>query len=99
MMRIGLPQQGQGCSGAFGASGLALAALMASTGMSGTASNSRARAIFLARVWLVSSPDAVKALRQHVHQEAADELMGIERHHLVSLGTFDAVTRLSGAAR
>src|SRR5258706_12731407 len=35
--------------------------------------------------------DAMKALRQHVHQEAADELMGIECHHLVSLGTFDAV--------
>ena len=35
--------------------------------------------------------DAVEALRQHVHQEAADELVGIERHHLVSLRPFDAV--------
>jgi len=26
-----------------------------------------------------------------MHQEAADELMGIECHHLVSLGAFDAV--------
>jgi hypothetical protein len=35
--------------------------------------------------------DAVKALRQDVHQEAADELVGIERHHAVSLGTIEAV--------
>src|SRR5258708_40248618 len=35
--------------------------------------------------------DAMKALRQDMDQEAADELVGIERHHLVSLGTFDAV--------
>src|SRR5712671_8234875 len=56
MMIMRLPQQGQGCSGCFGSSGVALAALMASIGMSGTASNSRARAIFLARVWLVSRP-------------------------------------------
>src|SRR5262249_57529204 len=36
-------------------------------------------------------PDTVEALRQDMHQEAADELVGIERHQLVSLGTFDAV--------
>ena len=35
--------------------------------------------------------DAMEALRQHVHQEAADELVGIERHHCVSLGTIEAV--------
>src|SRR5258708_40149553 len=35
--------------------------------------------------------DAMKALWQYMHQEAADELGGIERHHLVSLGAFDAV--------
>src|SRR5262252_2288238 len=35
--------------------------------------------------------DAVKALRQHVHQETADELVGIERHLLVPLGTFGTV--------
>src|SRR5713226_6704245 len=56
MMIMRPPQQGQGCCGCFGSSGVALAALMASIGMSGTASNSRARAIFLARVWLVSRP-------------------------------------------
>ena len=35
--------------------------------------------------------DTVEALRQDMHQEAADELVGIERHQLVSPGTFDAV--------
>ena len=39
MMRMRSPQQGQGCPGAFGSSGLALTALTASIGMSGTASN------------------------------------------------------------
>jgi hypothetical protein len=29
----------------------------------------------------------MEALRQHVHQEAADELVSIERHHGVSLPT------------
>jgi hypothetical protein len=29
----------------------------------------------------------VEALRQDMHQEAADELVGIERHQFVSLGT------------
>src|SRR5262249_52502705 len=28
---------------------------------------------------------------QHMHQEAADELVGIERHHPVSLPTFEAI--------
>src|ERR1700730_14162830 len=56
MMRMLLPQQGHGYSGAFGSWGwalveiLALAALMSSSGMSGTASSSRIRSIFLARV-------------------------------------------------
>src|SRR5467141_32106 len=35
--------------------------------------------------------DAVKARWQDMHQEAADELVGIERHHSVSLPTFEAV--------
>src|SRR6266481_8888561 len=35
--------------------------------------------------------DAMKALWQYMHQEAADELGGIERHHLVSPGAFAAV--------
>ena len=56
MMRMRLPQQGQGCSGAFGSSGLALAALMASIGMRGTASSWRIRAILRARVLLVRKP-------------------------------------------
>jgi len=35
--------------------------------------------------------DAMEALWQDVHQEATDELGGIERHHGVSLPTLDAV--------
>src|SRR5262249_5771520 len=34
--------------------------------------------------------DAVEAPGQHMHQEAADELVDIERHHPVSLLTFEA---------
>jgi hypothetical protein len=91
----GPPQQGQGCSGAFGSSGLALAALMASIGMRGTASSSRIRAILrdtgLAGEKAVVA-DAVEARWQDMHQEAADELVGVERHQLVvSLGAFEAV--------
>jgi hypothetical protein len=33
----------------------------------------------------------VEARRQDVHEEAADELVGIERHLLVSLGAFETV--------
>jgi hypothetical protein len=50
MMRMRLPQHGQGCSGAFGSSGFVVAALMASIGRSGTASSSRIRAMLLAQV-------------------------------------------------
>jgi hypothetical protein len=35
--------------------------------------------------------DTVKALRQDVHQETADELVSIERHDLVSLRAFDPI--------
>ena len=35
--------------------------------------------------------DAVEAVRQHMDQEAADELVGCERHHLVALAAFGAV--------
>ncbi len=35
--------------------------------------------------------DAMEALRQHMDQEAADELVGTECHHPVSLGTIEAV--------
>jgi hypothetical protein len=56
MMIMRPPQQGQGCCGVFGCSGLVLAALMASIGMSGTASKSRARAMLRARAALLSRP-------------------------------------------
>ena len=35
--------------------------------------------------------DAVEACRQQVHEKAADELVGGERHHLVALGAFESV--------
>src|SRR5215468_7909734 len=35
--------------------------------------------------------DAMEALRQDMQQEAADELVGIERHRPVPLGTIEAV--------
>jgi len=54
-IREQFPGPGQECSGGFGSSSLA-AALMASSGMSGTASSSRMRAIFRARVWQVRKP-------------------------------------------
>jgi hypothetical protein len=38
MMRMRLPQHGQGCSGGCNSSGFAVAALITSIGMSGTAS-------------------------------------------------------------
>src|SRR5215468_21932 len=92
MIRMRLPQQGQGCSGAFGSSDFVWAVLMASIAMSGTASSSRIRAMLLARAGEQAVvTDTMEALRQDVHQEATDELVGIERHHRVSLATFEAV--------
>ena len=35
--------------------------------------------------------DAVEAVGQHVDQEAADELAGGERHHLVALAALGAI--------
>src|SRR5690606_20510982 len=35
--------------------------------------------------------DPVEALRQHVEQEAADELVGGERHHLLPVGPAAAI--------
>src|SRR4030081_1779794 len=35
--------------------------------------------------------DAVKAARQHMDQKTTDELVGCERHQLVSIAAFDAV--------
>ena len=36
-------------------------------------------------------PDTVEALRQHMHQEPANELVRGERHRLVPLGPLDPV--------
>jgi len=35
--------------------------------------------------------DAVESVWQHMDQETADELVGCERHHLVSIAAFDPV--------
>src|SRR5690606_39374123 len=35
--------------------------------------------------------DPVEALRQHVEQEAADELVGADRHHLLPVGPAAAI--------
>jgi hypothetical protein len=40
--------------------------------------------------------DAMEALRQHVHQEAADELVRRQRHGFPAAGTFDAIIALDG---
>jgi hypothetical protein len=45
MMRMRLPQQGRGCSGACSSSGFVVAALMASIGMSGSANKARIRVV------------------------------------------------------
>ena len=93
MMIMRPPQQGQACSALCGSSGLALAALwhrwdewhceqlagMRDVVGSGGAGEQAVVA------------DAVEALWQHVHQEPADELVGSERHRLVSLGTLEPV--------
>src|SRR5262245_21533988 len=36
-------------------------------------------------------PDAMEALGQHMHEEPANELVGLERHGLVSIGTLDSL--------
>jgi hypothetical protein len=35
--------------------------------------------------------DAVEACGEHVHEKAANELVGGKRHHLVAVGTFNPV--------
>ena len=35
--------------------------------------------------------DAMEALRQHVEQEAADELVDLERHRLVAVAAVDPI--------
>ena len=60
----------------------------------GLLSSSRARAMFLDTIAAGKQAvvaDAVEACRQDVAEEAADELVGGERHHLVSIGSFAAV--------
>ena len=50
--------------------------------------------MFSARVALAKQAvvaDAVEACGQHVDEEAADELVGGERHHLVAIAAFDPV--------
>src|SRR5215831_20979721 len=73
MMRMRLPQQGQACSGAFGSSDFVWAALMASIGMSGTASSARIRAMLLARVGLEL---ADRHVFDHAPTQRADGLLG-----------------------
>ena len=36
-------------------------------------------------------PDAVEPARQDTEQEAADELVGAKRHHLLAIGTIAAM--------
>ena len=88
------PQQGQACSAVCGSLALVLAALMASIGNNGdSASSSRARAMLSARLRRRAghSSGCGGSLGQHVHQEAADELVGRERHGLVARGAFDPI--------
>ena len=59
-----------------------------------TASSSRARATLSAQVARGEQAvvaDAVEALWQHVDEEAADELVGGERHALLAVAALDAV--------
>jgi hypothetical protein len=37
--------------------------------------------------------DAMEACGQHVHEKAADELVGGKRHHLIARATFEPVVR------
>jgi hypothetical protein len=94
-MRMQPPQHGQGCSGAFGSSGFVVAALMASIGMSGSAEQGADTCDVVGVCRAVSRPltDAVGALWHHMHQEAADERVGVERHHPVSVPAGDPQRR------
>ncbi len=64
---------------------------MASIGMSGREELADTRNV-VGACWAGQQAivtDTVKALWQHMHREAADELVSIERHHPVSLLTFE----------
>jgi hypothetical protein len=95
------PQRGHGQGSTRGSSAPGAFSSSGSTMRGAAPSSSRARAMLSARLVLASRPpafaragcvaDAVEALRQHVDQEAADELVRRERHRLPALGAFDAV--------
>ncbi len=94
MMIMRPPQQGQGCFGVCGSLALVLAALMASIGSIGSCEQlacSRDVLGTLAAGEQAVVADAMEARWQHMDQEAADELAGCERHHLVALAAFDPV--------
>ena len=87
------PQHGHGCGSTRGSS-IAALGVSGCFGRDGTASSWRACAMFSARLPLAEQPivsDAMEALRQHVDQEAPDELVGGQRHDLVAGWPFDPV--------
>ena len=92
MMIMRPPQHGHGCGSTRGSS-IAALGVSGSFGRDGTASSLRACAMFAARLAGEQAivADAMEALRQHVDQEAADELVGRQRHRLVSGGPFDPI--------
>ena len=94
MMSMRAPQHGHGVGSMSPAVG-AVGAARASVGAGGaTSSSARIRGEVLRLRAARQQPvvaDAVKALRQHMHEEAADELVRTERHRRVAARTFDPV--------
>ena len=87
MMTMRPPQQVHGRGSMRGWSGAVVSGEAGGSELTGRASSLRARAMFAARWPLASKPvmaDAMEALRQDVHQEAADELVRCERHGFVA---------------
>jgi hypothetical protein len=68
---------------------------MASTGIIGSVSSSRAGDVVgpLAAGEQAIVADAMEARGQHVHEKAADKLVCRERHALVALAPFEPVVR------
>jgi len=94
MMIMRRPQQRQGRGSTRGSSAAAVADISACFARDGTASSSRARAMLAARWPLANNPvvaDAVQTLGQHVRQEAPNELVGWQRHGLISVRPLDPV--------
>src|SRR6516225_8307238 len=98
MMIIRLPQQGQGCFAVFcssalvpGSSALVLAANRNYWCQREQFAGARDVRGTLTAVEHSIIADAVETCGQHMHQETADELVGRERHRLVTLGAFDPV--------